>query len=353
MTSKHAESAVDAAGRTRFLRSPIARKIVTTLVLWFIVFSLTGWLLDAFADREQWVVFWSFGASTFVAGVILVVQFLMEVEHRMSRVEQSQRSHSDRLELSQQEHAKLMQNQITSGISKINEATELFGQIEASAVRTDTVTQLVRNSTKIATPQRPDLVVRFAQGEIARLSQFLKDLGEGSEVTYEGEDRDWMLGLTRQCETSIDATSLTTVDAGGHGFVDGGLWSSDLGQRYLDLQREAVRRGVTIRRVFIMDRPELMSDPDFRKVCKWHQDRDIHIRVLDPTSARNAGTPRSALTDFIIFDQAVSYEAQPAAPYERDSTPVIINTRLILRQETVDERRRRFEELWRQAEDFR
>lgn len=341
MTKESTESGAGRTGRTRAVRSPIVRKIVTSLVLWFVAFTLTGWLLDAFVDSDDWQTLWSFGVSTFIAGVIVVVQFLIEVEHRMTELETSQRNHAVR-----------MQDQITSGINKINEATELFGQIEASAVRTDAVTQLVRHSTKIAAPQ-PELVVRFAQGEIGRLSQFLKDLGEGGDVTYEGDDRDWMLGLTRNCQISIDATSLTTVDAGGRGFVDGGLWSSDLGQRYLDLQREAIRRGVTIRRVFIMDRPELMSDPDFRRVIGWHMDRDIQIRVLDPAPARNAGMPRSALTDFIIFDGVVSYEVQPTSQFERDSTPVIINTRLNLRQEKVDERRQRFEDLWRLAVEFK
>jgi hypothetical protein len=340
MTKERTESAAEGAGRMR-IRSSLVRKIATSVILWFVAFTLSGWLVDAFFQSDQWQMLWSVGASTFIAGVVLVVQFLTEVEQRMTR-----------LEVSQNTHAVRMQDQITGGINKINEATELFGQIEASAVRTDAVTQLVRHSTKIAAPQ-PELVVRFAQGEIGRLSQFLKDLGEGGDVTYEGEDRDWMLGLARQCQKSIDATSLTTVDGTGRGFVDGGLWSSDLGQRYLDLQREAIRRGVAIRRVFIMDRPELASDPDFRRVCGWHLDRDIQIRVLDPASARNAGTPRSALTDFIIFDGVVSYEAQPASQFESDSTPVIINTRLVLRQDKVDERRLRFEDLWRLATDFK
>ena len=33
--------------------------------------------------------------------------------------------------------------------------------------------------------------------EIARLSGYLQDLGQGGDVTYEGEDRDWLLGLTK------------------------------------------------------------------------------------------------------------------------------------------------------------
>lgn len=340
MTDGPAEPAGDENGRGSAIRSPLVRKILYSLAFWFLAFTVTGWVLDTIGKATEWQTMWSFGASFFIAGVVLVVQFLIEVEHRLARLEQTQRAHAERT-----------QTKITDGINKINEATELFGQIEASAVRTDAVTQLVRHSTKIAAPQ-PDLVVRFAQGEIGRMSQFLKELGEGGDVTYEGEDRDWMLGLARTCQKSIEATSLTTVDAGGRSFVDGGLWSSDLGQRYLDLQREAIRRGVTVRRVFIMDRPELKSDTEFRQVCAWHQDREIEIKVLDPTVARNAGTPISAMTDFIIFDGVVSYEAQPASQWDRDSSPVIINTRLVLRPDKVDERRQRFEDLWRLAEEL-
>jgi hypothetical protein len=340
MTEGRIETSAIRRRKAAALRSPILRKILISLAFWFLAFTVTGWVLNTIGKNTEWRTLWSFSASFFIAGVILVVQFLLDVEHRMVSLEEAQRAHAERT-----------QQQITDGISKINEATELFGQIEASAVRTDAVTQLVRHSTKIAAPQ-PDLVVRFAQGEIGRMSQFLKELGEGGEVTYEGEDRDWMLGLARQCQTSIDATSLTTVDAGGHGFVDGGLWSSDLGQRYLDVQREAIARGVTIRRVFIMDRPELLADPGFRRVCAWHKERKIVIKVLDPSSARNAGTPRSSLFDFIVFDGVVSYEAQPASQFERDSTPVIINTRLVLRQDKVNERMQRFEDLWRLAVDF-
>ena len=35
--------------------------------------------------------------------------------------------------------------------------------------------------------------------------------------------------------------------------LDGGLWTSDLGQRYLELQREAITRKVRIRRIFVVE----------------------------------------------------------------------------------------------------
>lgn len=146
------------------------------------------------------------------------------------------------------------------------EATELFQAVEASALQTDTVIQLVRHCTKIA-PASPPLFYEFVQLQINRMSEFLKEFSGGGIVECDGEDGDWILGLTMRSKCTIDATSLSTVDGGGKGF-DGGLWTSDLGCRYIELQREAISRGVVIRRVFIIDRPEQATDADFLRLCQ-------------------------------------------------------------------------------------
>src|SRR5262249_4743213 len=155
--------------------------------------------------------------------------------------------------------------------------------------------------------------------EIGRMSEFLKELSEGGNVTYEGEDRDWMLALARNANSSIDATSLTTVDAGGRGFVDGGLWASDLGQRYLEVPRDAVMRGIRIRRVFIMDRPDLVADEGFLSVCNMQHEMGIEVRVLDSSAIPEV--QRSSLFDFILFDDAISYETTPASSIDGSVRP--------------------------------
>jgi hypothetical protein len=272
--------------------------------------------------------------SLFVGGVAFVVQFLYDVERRLEWMEEAYSIEAEKTA-----------HRITEGFKKINEATELFGLVEASALKTDAMTQLVRNSTRIEAS--PLLVFEFVQAEISRLSEMLKEISDSGVVTYEGEDRDWMLGLTKSAKHTIDATSLTTVDAGGRGFVDGGLWASDLGQRYLDTQRDAVRRGVQIRRVFIMDRPELLTDPDFMGVCQMHEDIGIETRILHPS--RIPGTRRDSLFDFIIFDGVLSYQATPASRVGDYSRPVIVNTQLIQRATAVTDRIQRFQDLWRAA----
>ncbi|OLB79500.1 MAG: hypothetical protein AUI14_10220 [Actinobacteria bacterium 13_2_20CM_2_71_6] len=151
--------------------------------------------------------------SVFVGGVVFVVQFLVDVDERLHVVEHTTDRSSQRIGT----HTENIERELGEGFSKIRLATELFGLAEASQMRADEmaqVTKLVRRSTKIAY-EAPGLVQRFANAEIARLSDYLKQLGDGSDLTYEGEDRDWLLGLTGSATTEIRATSLMTVDTSG------------------------------------------------------------------------------------------------------------------------------------------
>jgi len=206
----------------------------------------------------------------------------------------------------------------------------------------------VRNAAVI--PASPPLLYDFAEAEIARMSEFLKELGEGSDVTYDGEDRDWLLGLARHARSTIDATSFSTVDAGSNGF-DGGFWVSDLGQRYLEVQRDAAQRGVAIRRIFILDRPELKDDPAFLGVYRLQVAMNIQVRFLD-ASTMPAILKIAPLFDFILFDDVLSYEAVPAPRVSSAANPNIRNTELVLRRRRVDERIERYKNLWSHAQAF-
>lgn len=236
---------------------------------------------------------------------------------------------------------------VRENFTKINEATELFGLVEQSALRTELVTELVRHSARLD-PNAAQLVYDFAQAEIARMSEFIKDLSDGGDITYDGEDRDWLLGLTNNAKSNVDAISLATVDAGGQRFDDG-LWLTDLGQRYLEAQRDAVARGVGVRRIFVLDRPDRVTDPDLLWVCKFHQQLGVQVRILDPSTL--VGTRRSSMFDFIVFDDLISYECTPASWVEEGTRPTIVNTRLVLRPRRVEERVARFKDLWSAARD--
>jgi hypothetical protein len=351
-------------------RARLAKTIAVALALGVLVYLITNLLVNDQNGPE----FWSLTLSVFLGGLALVTQVLLDFESRLVRLQEAhETSLSDfgthltslqqaqdkclsdfgerlvAVEKAEEQHAEEIGERVKAGFLKINQATELFGLVEASALRTDAVIQLVKHSTQID-PTSPPLILRFAQAEIGRMSGFLKEISDGGNVTYEGEDRDWMLSLAQNAELSIDATSLTTVDAGGKGFVDGGLWSSDLGQRYLEVQREAVQRDVRVRRVFIMDRSDLVSDPDFVEVCSLQREIGISVRVLDWSAI--PGMRRSSLFDFVLFDDVISYETTPASSrIDGHTKPTIVNTRLELRPARVKDRIVRYRDLWSYARE--
>jgi hypothetical protein len=320
--------------------SPIVRKILGTLVP-----SGVTYLITVLFQQGQ---IWAITLATFIGGVSLVVQFLMDFDNRLHAVEIEHSGRVHALQEAQRRHATEVEFLVHQGYSKVNDATKLFSLVESSALPTGVVTQFVQHSTQIG--QKPDLIFDFAHAEISRMSEFLREVATGGDVTYDGEDREWLLGLTRHARSSINATSLTTVDGGGSGFADG-LWASDLGHRYLEGQRDAVQRGVTVRRVFVLDRRELAEDSGLQQVCRTHRELGIDIRILDPSAMPAVG--RGRLFDFTLFDDVVSYEVSTASRLEDTMSPVYVSTRLVLGEQRLRERMQRFRDLWAAAHDFK
>jgi len=314
----------------------IVRKVFVSLAIGAVAYFITNVLTDLTHVDDP---IWGLTLSVFVGGVALVVQFLNDFEARLTDVESAQ-----------VRYAKEIERTFARGFAKINDATELFGLVEDSPLASEAVLQLVRHSTNIG-PKSPPLVVRFAQSEIRRMSQFLKKLGEGDNVIYDGEDRDWMLALARNAESTIDATSLPVVDAGVPGFGDGGLWASDLGQHYLEAQRDRIQNGVRIRRIIVLDRPGLANDPGLLQVYRHQREMGIDVRILD--LVKDPSMRGQRLFDFVLFDDVISYEVTPGSFTVDDSIrPRIVHTRLELHPNHVADRVRRFRDLWDKAKEF-
>ncbi|MBP2707024.1 hypothetical protein JOL79_24875 [Microbispora sp. RL4-1S] len=307
----------------------IVRKVFVTVLVGGIGYLVS----NAFIHGENQDL-WSLLLATFVSGVIFVVQFLVDVDNQLDTLRQEQgRQHRSTHML------------VADGFSKINEASKLFGLIEASALQTDVVTQFVRNATMVG-EDVPELVKSLVHHEIGRMSKFLKELGDGGHAIYEGEDRDWLLALTAGTRIGLDAISLSSVDARDTEF-DGGFWMTDLGQRYVKLQRDLVQRGVRVRRIFLVDRSERLDSETFRRVWKWQEEIGIEVRVL--TYADAPPTLRGSLSDFILFDGVIYYESNPAPQRGDGIAPAILSTIVVREPEKVREKAERFSELWATA----
>ncbi|MDP9796561.1 hypothetical protein J2S43_005073 [Catenuloplanes nepalensis] len=299
-------------------RSRVVRRVAVTLAIGALTYLVT----DLFEQPQILAI----ALSILLGSVTLIAQFLIEFEQRLAVVEEAQQVRSQRME-----------DLVWRAFSRINEATELIGLVETSKMETEVLTQLLRNATRI-TPDSSPLVFDFVQSEISRMSDFLKELADGGDVTYYGEDRDWLLGLTRNAQVSIDAISLASVDRG--------LWTSEMGQRYLHAQRGAAERKVAVRRVFVIDRRDEGIEPEIRRSCEEQSRMGISVRLLD-----RADIPvplRVQVFDFIVFDNLMSYETTSLS-MEEDARPAIAETRLVLRGSRVKERSQFFDELWELA----
>ncbi|HSV67130.1 MAG TPA: hypothetical protein VLJ59_14620 [Mycobacteriales bacterium] len=316
--------------QSRALRTNVLRKVISTVTVSGLVLLVT---MLANVPPSSSVLL-----SIVVGGIVLLTQFLMDFESRL-----------DSLEASQQRNLLAARTLIEDGFARVGEATRLFELITPSMFSTEELAEFIRSSSVIDRTAS-SLARDLARHESERTFKLLRDLSTGGEIAYEGEDREWLLGLAKSAQTSIDATSLTTVDAGSRGF-DGGLWTSDLGYRYLDLQREAIARGVVVRRIFVFDRPDYVDDPDFRRILRLQRQAGILVRMLDESTMPDYLA--NMIFDFIVFDRKITYEMTAASMFPSSARPAIVTTHLGIAQSRVEERAARFERLWAAAAEIK
>ncbi len=239
-----------------------------------------------------------------------------------------------------------LQDQVAAGFQKVHTSSELLNLMERSVLDTALLSELMEAAGKADASVSP-MLQRLARREIERATWFVRQLSTGGEIAYDGEDREWLLGLTEQAQRSIDAISLSTVDAGMRGF-DGGLWTSDLGTRYLELQREAIERQVTIRRIFVFENENLARDETFLKITQAQRKVGVDVRMLDHQLIPER--LQAMIFDFIIFDGGVGYETTPATTFTSGATrPAIVRTRLAPMPARVRDLENQFEKLWAAA----
>ncbi|GAA3397590.1 hypothetical protein [Cryptosporangium minutisporangium] len=302
-----------------------ARRLGWSALSGFVAFAGSALLDDALkvSIADQLVL------TVLAGGVTLLVQYLAEFERRLSQSAAYQRAILTELH-----------SAIAEGFAGVSDATALVEHLERSAIPKEPLRQAIWRTGLITTSTKP-LVRAIACSELERVSDVLQSLADGHEVFYEGEDRELLLALTRRATKSILATSWATVSTHGLGF-EAGFWMNDLGGRYLDLQRTAIRRGVTIKRLFIYETPDLINSDVHKRIIAMHFNAGIEVKVL------GAGPipPDGSISDFVLFDDEVSYDTTPVTRGEASSAPWLLTTRLVLSDEVVHDRIVRFQGLW-------
>jgi hypothetical protein len=226
-------------------------------------------------------------------------------------------------------------------------SADVSGLTALSALGTALLADFLRAAGAVDDTVSP-LLQHLAQRQIEDVTWFMRQLPAGGEVAYDGEDREWLLSLTENAQRSIDATSLSTVDLGVPG-VDGGLWMSDLGARYLERQREAIGRNVAVRRIFVFVGEDLSCDETFLRIVQTQRNVGVDARMIN--SQLIPEWLRPMIGDFVVFDGTVSYETVAATIISAAGIrPVIVRTLLSAVSGRIRVLEKQFEQLWLAAE---
>ncbi len=247
---------------------------------------------------------WQWTASIVIGSAALIVQYFVEFGERFEKVDQR--------------------------FAEILAATELFSQVDGSVLRSDEVTRLVLGYTKVR-EQGSDIVQAFAEKELGILAKLMEGLAKGSD-DCEGENHEWLINITDCVKMTLDATSTS---------VDRDFWISGPAERYLAAQEKAIRRrGVEIRRLFVVDEPHEVNE-SLRDLCKQQRRHGIEVRV----AVRSLMTSNRKVNDYIIFDGELCYETAPDLQSNPDGTWLKCGA------EHVEDRVSQFTELWAEAKE--
>ncbi len=310
-------------------------------------------------DDQGWVN--SLLLSLLVGGVVFLMQFMTQFERRVADLENTQRQRLEEVGTlfeeaarSRAKHEHEVRASLEDNFAKVSKATRIYALMEDSPFGAAAFEDLVNHANRLGL-DTPQLFRELIAREVRRLSGTVQRVAASGVAHYDGEDREWLLALAASATRSIEAVSISIVDAGGHGF-DSGLWTSDLGERYLELQADGItRRKIQVRRVFISDRPRFREDLAFRAVVRRQQLKGVEVRVLDWFDIPEER--RADVTDLIVFDEELTYElkADHISPNwlpqgsQRPATTIQLRTELHSEPLVVARRLQILRDLWQLA----
>lgn len=165
----------------------------------------------------------------------------------------------------------------------------------------------------------------------------------GDDLDLISEDREWLISLTRNTQTNVEALTFWRVGDEPDGQYD--FWDSDLGHRYLESESEAVGRGVHIRRVFFFDNPEAAEDRRFLNLCSLQTSRGIEVRhYLQEDHREDINS-----VEFTVFDSTVCFETTSTSIVDVGTKSRPLERTRILTTEDTRRLQQRFEEIWELA----
>ena len=312
---------------SRFLRSDFLKRLSITVSTGGLTFGIATFTHQRSVD--------SFILTVLVAGITILVQYLIEVESQLNYFRANQNDSMVKFGVDQE-----------ARFAKYGEGLDLISAIEGADEDSGLMRRIIFASVDrniILTP----LARALRKASLQSVVDDLSGLVANQTIRYDGEDRDRLLSLTRAAVLSIDAITVTAFGAAS-GF-DEGYWMSDLGARYVQAQDLAIHdpsTPVRIRRLFTYDDPAILSDPAFRAQCLSHDGIGADVRVLDETI--QLMHVRLWIKDIAIFDDHALYEATSLRGSSQGRRSV--ETRITFERDRVMQHLDQFRSLWANAD---
>ncbi|MFI1027319.1 hypothetical protein [Streptomyces sp. NPDC020951] len=288
-------------------------KTLITVVVGTVAYVVTN-LIDQSQDE-----LWKLAMSIVIGGSALIVQYMVDFERRLEKVESGQDAQT---------------RQLHDHYTRLSDAAGLLSELDQAGMSTHDVKRLIRSATQVAASRGPDILKDFARAEIKSLASVVTDL-TGMTVHWQRDNNEWLIRLTECARSTIDATSSS---------ADRPFWDTDPAGPYLKAQIKAMGdHDVTIRRLFmIKDTEEGDSEfmERFRELCQGQRDLGIQVRFMVLAQPRRSSL---ATRDIVIFDRALYLE------YTTDRQDSNVQTRLDASADRVHDEARSFGMLWEAA----
>ncbi|GAB7104472.1 hypothetical protein JCM4814A_27860 [Streptomyces phaeofaciens JCM 4814] len=293
--------------------APVVLKTLITVAVTTVAYVITD-LIDLSRDG-----LWKLGMSVAIGCSALIVQYLVDVERRLTSTEAGER-----------ERARGLQDHLT----RLSEDAGLLTELDRAGMSTSGARRLLTSASQVGL-QGPEIMKAFVRAELERLASVVTGL-TAMTAHWPRDNDEWLIGLTECARSTIDVTSSSV-----------GLpsWDTDRARKSLDAQIAAMRDpGVRIRRLFLISAAE-ESDLDFMDrftaLCRGQQELGITVRFLVLSPQRHVRAV--AARDLVIFDGELYLEFEP------DRQQGDVETRLDADILRVDQQVRRFNELWEAA----
>ncbi|CAN2049704.1 hypothetical protein GMMP13_840010 [Candidatus Magnetomoraceae bacterium gMMP-13] len=154
------------------------------------------------------------------------------------------------------------------------------------------IQEIVHYTYKTFQETEDDYFLNSAKMNMERCRNHLQNLSHGY-LTVFFDEQEPLINATNKTKSSLRAISVVKID--------GDFWQSSMGQRYWETNKQAIKRGVKLERIFIYD----ACTDELEKLVKKQVEAGVKVYTVE-----SAQVPPELRIDMIIFDVDFTYEAK-------------------------------------------